>query len=161
MIRLLVTALTLSLLGGVAIADRQHDRRDNQRDKRAGVRDQRDHRPHAKRVNRPAQRADRRVLTRRPIHVTNGHYVFHNGVRRAYTRPVIRARYYNVRHRPQFVVENYAPVPGYIWVRGNWNWNGREWRWNDGHFAPDPQYSNYYDDGSYDYSVSFSGRIGG
>jgi hypothetical protein len=159
MIRLLVTALTLSLLGGVAIADRQHDRRDNQREKRAVVRDQRDHRPHAKRVNRPAQRSDRRVITRRPIHASNGHYVFHNGVRRAYTRPVIRARYYNVRHRPQIVVENYAPVPGYIWVRGSWNWNGREWRWNDGHFAPDPQYSNYYDDGSYDYSISVSGSI--
>lgn len=151
MIRLLVTALTLTLLGGVAVADRQHDRRDNHRDQRA------DNRP--RRVNRPAQRSDRRVVARRPIYVSNGSFVFQNGVRRTYTRPVIQARYYNVRYRPQLIVENYQSVPGYIWVRGSWGWTGREWNWSGGHFAPDMQYSNYYDDGSFDYSVNL--RIGG
>jgi len=156
MIRLLVTGLTLTLLSGVAIADRDN-RRDN-RDKRTVAGD-RDNRSQPKRVNRPAQRSNRRAIARRPVHVNNGHFVFHNGIRRTYTRPVIQTRYYNVRYRPQLIVENYAPVPGYIWVRGSWAWTGREWNWNGGHFAPDMQYSNYYDDGSYDYSLSF--RIGG
>jgi hypothetical protein len=154
MVRVLVTGLTLTLLSGVAIADRQNDRRDNGREKYSDR-----NRAQPKRVNRPAQRSNRRAISRRPIHANNGAFVFHNGIRRTYTRPVIQARYYNVRHRPQLVVENYDAVPGYIWVRGSWAWTGREWRWNGGHFAPDMQYSTYYDDGSYDYSVSF--RIGG
>lgn len=152
MIRLAVTALTFSLLGGVAVADRDHDRRDN----RPVVRD---NRAQPARVNRPAQRPNRRVIARRPIYVSNGQYVFHDGIRRSYTRPVIRTHYYNVRYRPQIIVENHAPVPGYIWVGGNWSWSGREWMWSDGHFAPDMQYSNYYDDGSYDYSLHVSGGI--
>jgi hypothetical protein len=154
MVRVLVTGLTLTLLSGVAIADRQNDRRDNGREKYSDR-----NRAQPKRVNRPAQRSNRRAISRRPIHANNGAFVFHNGIRRTYTRPVIQARYYNVRYRPQLVVENYDAVPGYIWVRGSWAWTGREWRWNGGHFAPDMQYSTYYDDGSYDYSVSF--RIGG
>jgi hypothetical protein len=156
MIRLLVTGLTLTLLGGVAMADRQNDRRG---DKRPTVSD-RDNRSQPKRVNRPAQRSNRRAIARRPIRASNGAFVFHNGIRRSYTPPVIQTRYYNVRYRPQLVVENYEAVPGYIWVRGSWSWTGREWRWNSGHFAPDMRYSNYYDDGSFDYSISFSGRIG-
>ncbi len=137
------------------MADRRSDRRDNH-DKRAYSGD----RSQPKRVNRPG-RANRRVVTRRPIYASNGSFAFHNGIRRSYARPVIQARYYNVRVRPQLVVENYDAVEGYVWVRGGWNWNGREWQWNSGHYAPDMQYSNYYDDGSFDYSVSFSGRIGG
>ncbi len=160
MIRLLVTGLTVALLGGVAVADRQHDRRDKHREKRTVVGD-RDRGQQPRRVNRPAQRSNRRAISRRPIHANNGAFVFHNGIRRTYTRPVIQARYYNVRVRPQLVVENYEGVEGYVWVRGSWSWTGREWRWNSGHFAPDMQYSTYYDDGSYDYSISFSGRIGG
>jgi hypothetical protein len=148
------------MLGGFAAADRRPEHRDHHRDNRPVVRDHRHN--HHPRVNRPAQRSDRRAVDRRAIHVNNrGHFVFHNGIRRAYTRPVIRARYYNVRVRPQLVVERYEAVPGYIWVRGQWSWNGAEWRWGGGHFAPDPQYSNYYDDGSYDYSISISGSIGG
>lgn len=148
--RLLVTTLALSLFGGIAIADR-HDRRDHQQT-RAGDRG-------PKRVNRPAQRSNRRAIARRPVYAANGHFVFHDGIRRSYARPVIQARYYNVRVRPQLVVENYGSVPGYVWVRGSWSWTGREWSWNSGHFAPDMQYSNYYDDGSYDYSVNV--HIGG
>ena len=150
MIRLLATGLTLTLLTAGAMADRPDRRDNNHREKRA---DQ------PKRVNRPAQRSNRRVITRRPIYASNGSFVFHNGIRRSYARPVIQARYYNVRVRPPLVIENYDAVEGYVWVRGGWSWTGREWQWNGGHFAPDMQYSNYYDDGSYDYSVSF--RIGG
>jgi hypothetical protein len=157
MLRLIVTALTVTLLGGVAMADRDRGRGDH---------DRRDHRPNARdhrndghRVNRPAQRANRRVLHRQPVRAQNGRYVFAGGVHRTYQRPVIRSRYYNVRARPQLIVESYDPVPGYIWVRGSWAWSGREWRWNDGYFASDPQYATYYDDGSYDYSVNV--HIGG
>jgi len=142
------------MLCGIGSADRRDHRRDDRHDKRPVVRDHKQHR-----VNRPAQRANRRVIPRRAVHVHNGHFVFAGGVSRAYHRPVIRARYYNVRVRPQIIVENYRPEPGYIWVRGQWIWSGYEWRWGDGHFVPDPQYSNYYDDGSYDYSVNIS--IGG
>ena len=73
-----------------------------------------------------------------------------------YTRPVIHTRYYNARVRPQRIVERYRAEPGYIWVRGHWTWTGHEWRWGDGHFEPDPQYSAYYDDGSYDDSLNIS-----
>jgi hypothetical protein len=154
MLKFIVTALTLTMLGGIASADRRNDRREDRDDKRPVVRDHRNNQP--QRVNRPAQRADRRVLARRAVYVNNGRLVFAGGVSRAYTRPVIRARYYNARVRPQLIVENYSPEPGYIWVRGQWRWSGYEWRWGDGHFVPDPQYSNYYDDGSYDYSVKIS-----
>lgn len=67
-----------------------------------------------------------------------------------YRRPVIRERYYNVRVRPQIIVENYPAQYGYIWISGNWSWNGYEWQWNDGHYAPDPSIEFYYDDDSWD-----------
>jgi len=96
-------------------------------------------------------RHDRRAVTRNRVYVNNGRYVFNGGVTRTYTRPVIRHRYYNVRVRPRVIVENYDPVPGYIWIAGQWQWNGREWMWSSGHSAPDPRYRVWYDDGSYDY----------
>ncbi len=27
-----------------------------------------------------------------------------------------------------------APRPGFIWVDGNWHWNGQTWVWMDGHY---------------------------
>jgi hypothetical protein len=60
-------------------------------------------------------------VVRRPIYVA---------------RPVIRARYFDVRVRPALVVENYPPRVGYVWVRGAWQWNGAEWIWMPGHYAP-------------------------
>ena len=80
--------------------------------------------------------------------------MFASGVTHVYTRPVFTTRYYNVRVRPAYVVENYEAVPGYIWVRGGWTWGGNEWRWYNGYYAADPQYSNYYSDGSYDLRVN-------
>lgn len=29
-----------------------------------------------------------------------------------------------------------APAPGYLWVRGQWVWNGSGWIWAAGHWAP-------------------------
>jgi hypothetical protein len=96
------------------------------------------------------------VIDRRPIYVVDGRFVFANGTSRAYRRPVLHRRYYNARVRPRLIVEHYRREPGYIWVRGSWTWIGTEWQWGGGHYAPDPQYSVYYDDGSYDYSTTFS-----
>ena len=145
-----LTLLALTLLGGVALADRDRgrydrrdDRRDYRRDDRRGpvVRDHRDYRP---------ARHDRRVVTRNRVYVNNGRYVFNGGYTRTYVRPVIRQRYYNVRMRPTILVENYEPVPGYIWLAGNWQWNGYEWVWTSGHYEPDTRYRVWYDDGSYE-----------
>jgi hypothetical protein len=154
MLKFMVAALTFTVLGGVASADHGDDHRDHRDDKRAVAVDHRNNQPG--RVNRPAQRANRRVVARRAVYANNGRFVFAGGGSHVYTRPVIHARYYDARVRPQLIVENYSPEPGYVWSRGQWSWSGREWRWGDGHFVPDPQYSNYYDDGSYDYSVNIS-----
>ncbi|CAN5911914.1 hypothetical protein BH11MYX3_BH11MYX3_38920 [soil metagenome] len=154
--RLLIAALTLTMVSGIAVADRRGGR-GNGRNNGQGMRQDRRNEP-PRRVNRPG-RADRRAVNRGPVRVTNGHYVFGGGVSYAYNRPVIRTRYYNARVRPRLVVENYRAVPGYVWVRGGWTWDNTEWRWGDGYYAADPQYQTYYDDGSYDYSVSL--RIGG
>jgi hypothetical protein len=142
-----ITLLALTLMSSVAFADRdRRDRRYDRRDDRRGpvVRDHRDHR-------HVAPRRDRRVITRDRVYVRDGRYVFHGGVSRSYVRPVIRHRYYNYRVRPTIIVENYDPVPGYVWIQGNWNWNGGEWIWVSGHYAPDTRYRVWYDDGSYDY----------
>ena len=138
------TLLALTLMGGVAIADRDRDRRSDRRDRRDDRHDRaRDHRVHRHNPNR-------RAVVRNRVYVNNGNYRFHNGVTRVYRRPVISHRYYNYRVRPQIIVENYDPVPGYVWINGTWSWNGREWYWNNGHYAPDTRYKVYYDDGSYD-----------
>jgi hypothetical protein len=159
------TLLALLLFGGIATADRdrrdrrsdrREDRRDYRRDDRRDVRRDyrrpvvRDHRDHRDYRDRRHVRHDRRVVTRNRVYVNNGHYVFHDGVRRTYRRPVIRHRYYNVRVRPQIIVENYDPVPGYIWIQGNWQWNGYEWIWMSGHYAPDTRYRVWYDDGTWE-----------
>jgi len=101
----------------------------------------------------------RHAVTRRVVYANDGRFVFAGGTSHAYVRPVIRTHYYNARVRPLLVTENYGYEPGYVWVRGQWTWAGNEWRWGDGHYMPDPQYSNYYDDGSYDYAVHV--RLGG
>lgn len=149
MIRLLITALTFTLFTGVAIADRHDRRSDDRRNNRPVVRD---HRGDHNRAH-PQRRGDRRVVKRGPVRASNGRFVFAGGVTHVYARPVIRARYDNVRVRPAYIVENHTPVPGYVWVRGGWTWSGAEWRWGSGYYAADPQYTNYYSDGSYDLRI--------
>lgn len=158
-----ITLLALTLLGGIATADRyrehRQDRRDDRRydrrdDRRGPVvrdhRDQRDYRQAPVRRDYRPVRHDRRAVSRNRVYVNNGRYVFNGGYTRAYVRPVIRHRYYNYRVRPQIVVENYDPVPGYIWMAGQWQWNGYEWTWMSGHYAPDTRYRVWYDDGSWE-----------
>ena len=95
------------------------------------------------------RRAPRYTINRRPVYVNQNRYVFHGGISRVYNRPVVKYRYYDYRVRPQMLVENIEPVPGYIWVSGQWMWNGQEWIWNPGHYAVDSsyQYSQYDYDG--------------
>lgn len=93
---------------------------------------------------------DRRVVYRRPLYHNNGRFTFHNGQTVVYRRPVIRDQYYDYRVRPQPIVESYPNQNGYIWVNGSWSWNGYEWTWTAGYYAPDPNYQTYYSDGSYD-----------
>ena len=106
------------------------------------------------RVSRPRYtgtiHANRRVIDRRPIYVNNGRFTFHNGHTYVYSRPVISERYYNVRIRPQIIVESHPAQYGYIWVDGSWGWSGYEWTWSGGHYEADPSYSVYYDDDSYE-----------
>jgi hypothetical protein len=61
--------------------------------------------------------------------------VFPGGVVRTYRAPVIRAHYYSYARRPALIVESYEPVPGYVWMHGNWRWNGAEWLWMPGYWG--------------------------
>ena len=151
----LIAALALAMFSGVASADRGGRGRGH--NKGPVVRDHRNGPP--QRVNRPARRADRRAVNRQTVYVTDGRFVFANGTTRVYRRPAVR-RYYNASVRPRLIVESYPAEPGYIWVRGGWTYVGSEWQWGGGHYAPDPQYQTYYDDGSYDYSPSLKVGIG-
>jgi len=72
---------------------------------------------------------------RGPVHASGGRYVFPGGVVRTYRTPVIREHYYSYAHRPALIVESYEPVPGYVWVHGNWRWNGGEWLWMPGYWG--------------------------
>jgi hypothetical protein len=76
------------------------------------------------------------------VRVTNGRYVFPGGVVRVYQRPVMRVKYRDRHVRPAIIVEQYDPVPGYVWVRGNWSWGGAEWVWVPGYWsvAAEPVY---------------------
>ena len=93
---------------------------------------------------------DRRVVYRRPLYHNNGRFTFHNGQTVVYQRPAIHERYYDYQVRPQPIAETYPNQNGYIWVAGTWSWNGYEWAWTAGYYAPDPNYQTYYSDGSYD-----------
>jgi hypothetical protein len=142
--------LILTATVGTAAADRYRgDHRG--RDRGHVVRDHRDHRDY-RRDSRPTYRRDYRshrhfdyrYSDRRPVRYNNGYYTFNGGYRVAYRRPVITTRYYNYRVRPVAFVENYDPVPGYIWVNGSWSWNGYEWVWISGHYEVDANYVYSY-----------------
>lgn len=60
------------------------------------------------------------------------------------SRPIIREHYYHYGYRPRLIVENYGPREGYIWIHGEWTWNGYEWIWAPGHYEPDPAFVEVY-----------------
>lgn len=149
-----LTALALSLMGGVALADRGHDRhRDgtvvhDYRDRHGSNAVVRDH-GRWNRGNTVVIRDNhRRWNNGNRVIIRNDHYRYRRPIYVA--RPIIRERYYNYYRRPALIVENYAAQPGYFWVAGRWTWSGAEWIWQPGHYEPDP---NYVDQGyapSYD-----------
>lgn len=146
---ILLTALVLVAGSGAAFAD--HHRGGNDRvDSRTRVTIRNPHdRIWPQRTRPVVQR--RPVIQRRPIYVSNGYYQFDNGYRYRYARPVIHRRYFNYRVRPQIIVENYQPVAGYVWIPGQWQWNGYEWIWSAGYYQIDPAYSDSgYSDPGYD-----------
>ena len=59
-------------------------------------------------------------------------------------RPVISNHYYRYDYRPNYVVEDYGPRDGYIFMRGEWQWSGYEWVWQPGHYEPDTAYVEVY-----------------
>jgi hypothetical protein len=158
---LVLSLLALTLGSGVALADRDHRRGSGPivpggwHERRADRADRR-----AERFQRRADRYDRRdaarydrglrgrfarpIAVRRPVYATNGYFQFDNGVRYRYSRPVVQRRYYDYRVRPQVIVEPYQPVSGYVWVAGQWQWNGYEWTWAAGYYAADPAYAPGY-----------------
>ncbi|MFN0252024.1 MAG: hypothetical protein ACKV2T_34425 [Kofleriaceae bacterium] len=161
--RIIVMTLTaLTLFGGVALADRDRGRdRDDRRGDRWERRDRHDRhdrhdrrdrgrwtRNHDRRVDRSHWNGGVRVHRTRPTFRNNMFY-FSGGHSRAYHRPVIRYRYRDYYRRPAIIVENYDPVPGYVWIAGQWSWNGYEWMWVNGHYDLDANYDDY-GDGYYD-----------
>ncbi|MBA3541125.1 MAG: YXWGXW repeat-containing protein [Deltaproteobacteria bacterium] len=106
------------MLGGVASADDRYDdgrdgahrseyRHDRDRDW-GGRRDHRDDRDH--RFGRPK-------------------FVF-----RGNFNLVPRVRYRDYYRRPPILIERPDVRPGFIWVSGQWTWDGVEWRWVPGHY---------------------------
>ena len=137
--RIIITLLALATFGGVASADR--GRGPVVRDHRTGyVQPNYRHYNNYNRTTyvRPSYRYTRPAVrvVRRPIYVQ---------------RPVIQYRYYNQYQRPALIAENYAAMPGYFWVAGQWQWSGYEWIWQPGHYEPDQNYQQY-DNGYYDQS---------
>ncbi len=148
---LVVSVLTLAVLGGVASADHGHGRwnRGGWRASAGWSGGVRVTAPRVVVLPRVVVQQPRRVsvqptrVVRRPIYVQ---------------RPVIRYRYTNYYARPSVLVENYAPMTGYYWVAGSWGWNGYEWMWTAGHYEPDPNYiepgyagASYEVNAGYDY----------
>ena len=139
---LVLSALTLALIGGVASADHRHGRWQRGNNWSAGW-------SGGVRVTAPP-----RVVVQQPrrVYVQRTHVVRRPIFVQA---PRIRYRYYNYYQRPAVLAENYAPMTGYYWVAGAWGWNGYEWTWTAGHYQPDPNYVEpSYDYSSYDNGYS-------
>jgi hypothetical protein len=136
---LLLTALTIALLGGTASADHRHGGwgRGNGHWRGGGggwsagitVRTPRVFVQPRVVVQQPRVR-----IVRRPIYVR---------------APELRVHYYRYEQQPQMLVENYPARDGYYWVAGQWTWSGYEWTWQAGHYEPYQQQPEYYDNGYY------------
>jgi len=113
---IILSLLGLGMLGGVAAADEHHQNRGGYRG------------GHVERV-RPY----------RDYHAYNRGYYnprYERGFRYSYGygRPYYGRHYYDYYHRPALIVEDFVAQPGFIWVRGHWDWNGYEWIWVPGHY---------------------------
>ena len=144
--KLALAALTVSLLGGVAAADRgrgggERGGRVVERHENRGTitprNESRGERHEQYRGDRHEYRGDRQIY----VNHDNNRFYFRGGEYGTYYRPQIRERYYDYRYRPRLIVENYDPMPGYVWVQGGWQWNGAEWQWFGGHYEVDASYA--------------------
>lgn len=50
-------------------------------------------------------------------------------------------RHTDYHRRPALIAENHSDVRGYVWIDGQWAWNGYEWNWQPGRYEIDPAYS--------------------
>ena len=129
--RIILAIAAVAMAGGVASADRWHGHRGNDR-----------HVEHSHREGGVRVTPTYRGHYTRPVYNSGYRYHAHYARRPIYVqRPVIRTHYYDVRYRPQIIVENYPARDGYYWVAGQWNWSGYEWLWTPGHYEP---IVNYY-----------------
>lgn len=131
-----IATVLCMILGSAAYADHGRGRGGRGHGGPGGGVVVRDHRDHGPPPRGPAVRDHRHGGARGGhVRVSNGRYVFPGGVVRVYRRPVIREHYYNARVRPRIIVEQYDPVPGYVWMAGSWSWGGGEWVWQPGYWA--------------------------
>jgi hypothetical protein len=167
---LLITAALLLTTTGTAMADRHNDGRSGRRetvvrDNRGTSRGNYSNRGRETVVRRDYGRGDygrrdygrREVVTRdygrfggyrgdfryhdrRPVYFNNGRYTFNGGYSYNYVRPTYYGHYRNFRVRPTLLIENVDSIPGYVWVRGSWTWDGAEWQWAPGHYIVDSGY---------------------
>ena len=147
-----MTLIALTLMGGVALAERGrfrdhrngstyvHPNRGNDRVRDTRRYDNRRHDNHRHRVVR--------VERARPT-FRNNRFYFAGGHYQSYQRPVIQYRYRNYYQRPAVIVENIQPVSGYVWSQGKWEWDGYEWQWIPGHYDVDTSYQDSYYDNNY------------
>ena len=138
--------------------DRREERRDDRRDRREDRREVREERRERRRAP-PPLRAER-WSPRRGFTGVNGHwdwrgndYVWIGG---RYERERRGQRWRDRRYEerdgdwvvvdggwvavgptsapPAYRVERYDTRPGFIWVRGHWDWRGDQWAWVNGHY---------------------------
>ena len=143
---LVLSALTLVALAGVASADRGRHRGHWK------------HRPAASWSGGVHVSSPRVVVKPRVVVQSRPGYVQRPRVVRRpifVKAPVIQYRYTNYYQRPQILVENYPAQSGYYWVAGSWSWNGYEWVWTAGHYEPDPNYVESYAQPTYDDSYNY------
>ena len=146
---LILTAMTIALLGGAASADHRHGgwgRGGGGWGRGGGSWGHAEGRWHGGWnagvvVRTPSVRwSQPRVIVRPQVRVSR---------RPIYVRaPVIRYHYYDYYSQPTVIAENYPAMDGYYWVAGQWQWNGYEWIWVAGHYDNDPNYG-YYNNGYY------------
>lgn len=71
-------------------------------------------------------------------------YADDGGPQRAHLRG-----HYDHAHRPALLPENHTHLAGYVWIAGQWAWNGYEWIWQPGRYEVDPSYTP---SGAYQYN---------
>ncbi len=140
--KIILAAVVLALSSGAAMADRFHGGGGGRGHAQGGV---------VVHNNGGGYHGGGHVVVNGGYHGRGGYsaprYYHSRGVARAniwMPRPVIRSHYYHYGYRPALIGENYGYREGYVFVRGDWQWNGYEWMWQPGHYEPDAAYVEVY-----------------